>query len=97
MLLVAIFEDHPDRIAVRRERMIQHLDFLRLHADVIRTAGSLRAQVDGDPVGAMWILDVPDVATAEALIAADPFTIGGLRRGYRLLLYTKAFAEMPPA
>ncbi|MFT7724771.1 MAG: YciI family protein [Roseateles sp.] len=63
-----------------------HLEGVAAHADPLRAAGSLRESPEATPVGGLWIVRAPDRAAVEALIAADPFTTGGLRAGWDFVL-----------
>ncbi|QNM98031.1 YciI family protein [Chitinimonas koreensis] len=91
MLFVVTFDDRPDAAAVRQREMAAHLDYLRLHGDRIKVAGSLRESPECTPVGACWIVEAADADTVHALVQADPFHRHGLRAGYRVLHWSKAF------
>lgn len=41
----------------------------------------------------MWLVEAPDKETIEALFQSDPFWAQGLRQGYEILYWSKAFPE----
>lgn len=93
MRLVMRTHDNPARLALRQELMDAHLSYLADHHAEILVAGSLREDTDGDPIGALWVLEVESVTRAQALVEGDPFYLGGLRTGYELLHWSKAFSD----
>lgn len=92
MRLVAIFEDTPAMLAVRRDLAPQHLAFLREHADEILIGGGLREAPSQAYVGGMWVLAVASRERAVELIEADPY-FKAEPRPYRLLCWGKAIPE----
>ena len=95
MLFIARFEDYPAAIHVREQQTENHYAFLAAHSDRILIAGALREDPEGTPVGALWIIEAPDRAAAEALIDDDPFWINGLRRSRLLLHWSRAVPDHP--
>lgn len=93
MLFIALFEDNPARIAVRKEFMSAHLTYLEKNSKEIRIAGSLREAPDANPTGACWIIEASDKASAEKLCKEDPFWQEGLRRNVVVLHWSKAFED----
>jgi uncharacterized protein len=92
MRWVAIFQDKPAMLAVRKERSVQHLDYLRRHENEILIAGGLRDLPVSDFVGGLWVLEVNSRARAIELIEGDPYFIPEYR-SYRLFAWGKAFAD----
>ncbi len=86
-----VYEDHPERLLERQQHMPAHLAFLAQHPDKIVAAGALRDSQEGAPLGGIWLVNVPDQATVEALYQADPFWTAGLRRSVRVYHWAKAF------
>ncbi|MGA9597968.1 MAG: YciI family protein [Acidimicrobiia bacterium] len=95
MLFIARFEDDPEAARIRDEQTGNHYAFLAEHSEQILVAGALREKAGGPSVGALWIMDVPDRAAAEAIIDDDPFWINGLRRSRSLLLWSRAVPDHP--
>lgn len=95
MLFIARFEDDPEATHVREAQTANHLAFLAEHADRILVAGALREEPEGAPIGALWIIEAPDRAAAEATIEDDPFWINGLRRSRSLLHWSRAVPDHP--
>ena len=96
MLYAIIFADDPAKHAVRSAHMKSHLEFLARHRDVILAAGSLREDIGQNPIGGLWIVDVPNRAAAEAIYLADPFWTEGLRSSVEIRHWSKAFDEKRP-
>ena len=83
--------DNIDRINVRNLYMQSHLEYLAANAREILVAGSLREEIDSNPVGALWIIESESKKRAIELIESDPFYIHGLRSKYEILHWSKAF------
>ncbi|MBT9550145.1 MAG: hypothetical protein IV088_04790 [Hydrogenophaga sp.] len=92
MRWIALFDDAPAMLAVRREREPLHLAYLREHDSEILIGGGLR-EAPGEPfVGGLWVLEVDSRERAVALIEGDPYFVPEHRR-YRLLTWGKALAD----
>jgi uncharacterized protein YciI len=91
---VAIFDDAPGMAQVRQERSDLHFDYLKRHRDRILIGGGLREAPDGAFVGGLWVLETNTREEAVRLIEDDPYYRAGLRR-YRLLVWGKAFEDVP--
>ena len=90
---VAIFEDAPDTDEIRRAQTDAHLAYLDAHADEILIGGGLRPAPDEWYCGGLWVMEVATRARAVQLCENDPFFKAGLRKGYKLLVWGKAFAD----
>lgn len=93
MLFIVRFTDNPERLAVRKEFLPAHLEWLKKHGDTVRVAGSLRPETDAAPVGAVWVVEAKGKKEIEALLLSDPFWVNGLRLGVEILHWFKAFPE----
>lgn len=89
------FTDRSDRLDVRARHGEAHLRWLAEHADRIRLGGPLRARAEGDPVGAMWLVEAEDAEAVKAMIDTDPFWIHGLRERVEILHWRKAVPASP--
>ena len=92
-LYVVRFTDRPDALALRKQHLSAHLDWLDRHQELILVAGSLRPEPGQDAVGGLWAVEAPDRKAIEVLLQSDPFWVHGLRQGYEILHWSKAFPE----
>jgi hypothetical protein len=91
MLFAVIFEDRPDHIETRNAWLPAHLEWLAQHREQILVAGSLREDPQCSPAGGLWIVEMASRAEIVKLIESDPFWLHGLRSGYRVAHWSKAF------
>lgn len=73
MHFVAICLDKPNGLDLRLANRAAHLDYLRNHSKTIRTCGPLLDDDGETMIGSMLILDVPNRAAADAILAEDPY------------------------
>ena len=92
MLYVAIFEDLPEMVLIRKARSEQHIAYLKEHRNEILIGGWLREEPGGVFVGDMWIFEVESRERAVTLIENDPYFESAYRT-YRLLVRGKALPE----
>lgn len=92
MRWIAIFTDTPAMLAVRAQWGDAHLAYLDQCRDEIVLAGGCRHSPEGDYIGGLWILEVPDRARAVQLVEQDPYFVHGARQ-YALRTWGKAFAD----
>jgi len=95
MRFVAVFDDSPEMVEVRRHHEPAHLKFLDDHYAEIPMAGGLRHEHGGAYVGGMWVFEVGSRARAIELIEKDPYHIACPRR-YRLCAWGKALPHRQP-
>ncbi len=93
MLFAVIFEDHADKLEVRRALLPDHIAWLDQHRAQVLVGGSLCETVDANPVGGLWIAEASDRAEIEELLQSDPFYTGGLRKNWVIRHWTKAFPD----
>ena len=93
MRWIAIFDDTPEMLVVRREREHLHLSYLRDHADEILIAGGCRNEPETPFIGGLWILEVASRARAVTLIENDPYFVPSFRN-YKLRTWGKAFPDL---
>ena len=77
MLFTLICTDKPGGLATRQATRPAHLDYLRGHEAALQFAGPM-LDLEGNPCGSLFVIDVPDRAAAEALAANDPYAKAGL-------------------
>ena len=92
MRWVAIFEDTPQMLEVRRANESRHLEYLGKHTDEILIAGGLREAPSAAFVGGLWILEVASKERAVQLVEGDPY-FAPPHRKYKLLTWGKALAD----
>ena len=73
MLFVAICIDKPDSQKLRLSNRAAHLDYLRLNAQYIKTCGPFVAEDGGAMNGSLLIVEADSKASAEAVLARDPY------------------------
>lgn len=93
MLFAVRFTDKPDRLAVRKQYLQAHIDWLYEVKDMVLVGGSLRHQPQDSPVGGLWVVEATSKEDIERLIESDPFWIHGLRERYEILHWSKAHPE----
>lgn len=93
MLFIVRFTDKPESLPLRQEFLHSHLQWLERHQTTILVAGSLRPEPSAAPVGACWVVEAQSASEVEALFQTDPFWVRGLRAGYEILHWSKAFPE----
>ena len=71
--------------------MESHIAWLAERRQSILVAGSLREEPDSNPVGAVWVVEADSKADAEELFRTDPFWANGMREGFEILHWSKAF------
>ena len=93
MLFVVRFTDNQDRLPIRKQFLPAHLEWLEAHRKNVLVPGSLRPEPGATPIGACWIVEAEDKSEVERLLQSDPFWVQGLRQGYEILYWFKAFPE----
>lgn len=73
MHFVVICLDKPDALETRLANRAAHLDYLRKNEQSIRTCGPLLADDGETMIGSMLIIDAPNRATVDAILAEDPY------------------------
>ena len=93
MLFVIHFKDRPGSHEIRQQLLESHLSWLDARRNTIRVAGSLRISPHEAPVGALWVVEAESKTAAEALFQSDPFWTNGMREGFEILHWSKAFPD----
>jgi uncharacterized protein YciI len=70
--------DHPNGAAKRAENRDAHEAYLSEHGDKVMVRGPLLNDAGTEPVGSVWLLDLPDLETGRELLHGDPFYKSGL-------------------
>ena len=91
-LFIFIGHDGPDGSARRqlnRERHVAHLEALN-RAGRLVYGGPIRDEA-GRSIGALLILDAPDLEAARAIVDQDPYVTGGVFERIELNRFARAF------
>jgi len=91
-LFVFIGHDGPDgseRRKLNRERHVAHLEALD-RAVRLAYGGPIRDESDRS-IGALLILDAPDLEAARAIVDQDPYVTGGVFARIELNRFVRAF------
>ncbi len=86
LFMLACF-DKPNSLDLRMATREAHLAYVRENVAVVKLAGPMLDETDA-MAGSLFILDVADLAAAEAFNAADPYQMAGVfgrieARGFR--------------
>jgi uncharacterized protein YciI len=87
MRVALICTDKPGHLDVRKANREAHLAHIR-DTGVVEMAGPLLG-TGGEMEGSLIVLDVPDLAAAEAWAAADPYAKAGLFQSVLLKQWNK--------
>lgn len=94
-LFAFIGHDAPDSAPRRDEHRGAHLEHLRSldRNDKIAFAGPLRNDAGDVSIGAIIVIDAPDLATARDFFARDPYVQGGVYARTTVSPFKLAFPE----
>lgn len=87
MLVALIAKDKPGALPIRQENRPAHVAYLKSNA-VVQQAGPL-LDADGEMAGSLIILEVADMAEAEAWVAGDPYGKAGLFASVELIPWNR--------
>ena len=78
MLYIIYQEDRPGAEALRAAQREAHFAYLERHRDILVLGGALLADDGATRTGSVLIVNVPDLAAAEAFSRDEPFRKAGL-------------------
>jgi uncharacterized protein YciI len=87
MLVALIARDKPGALAVRQENRPAHIEYLK-SGTAVQQAGPLLDDA-GEMCGSLIVLDVADMAEAEAWAAGDPYGKAGLFASVDLIRWNR--------
>ena len=90
---VVLFEDDEAFAHQRAAFMSEHLAFLEEHTSHIEAAGPLSNSENASNAGGMWLVDADHADDVKHLIETDPFWSTGLRKNFRVLVWTRVFSN----
>ena len=88
MLVALTARDRPGALNVRLETRDAHVAYLKGAGDTVFQAGPL-LDAEGKMCGSLIILDVPDMAAAQAFAANDPYKLADLFESVTLDAWNK--------
>lgn len=88
MLFVIHCTDKKDRLHVRMDNRPAHIDYLKSFGEKLHAAGPTLSD-DGTMNGSVIILELEDLAAAEAFAANDPYKKAGLFSGVTISVWKK--------
>ena len=88
--------DKPGMADVRAAIRQTHLDYLAAHLEAV-VLGGVTFGADDEKDGSVWIVNQPDLAAAEAFVAAEPFVMAGVFQSVRLRRMNKGQWNPPAA
>lgn len=95
-LFAIVSVDKPGMAEARAAIRQTHLDYLAAHADAV-VLGGVTYGADDAKDGSVWIVNLPDLAAAEAFAAAEPFVKAGLFQSVRIRRMNKGQWNPPAA
>jgi uncharacterized protein len=93
MLFILRFTNKPDKASLVPQYYPAHVEWLKERQSVILVPGAIRTDPDAPPIGGLWIVKAESKAEVEELFKTDPFWVNGLRQGYEILYWSKAFPD----
>jgi uncharacterized protein YciI len=93
MLFILRFHNNPDRVHLVPQYYPAHVEWLKERESAILVPGAIRTDPDKPPVGGLWIVRAESKAEVEELFKTDPFWVNGLRQGYEIYYWGKAFPD----
>ena len=78
MLFVFHLLDRPGASELRKAVRPAHKEYLAQVADRICVAGPLLSDDQAEMIGSLLVIDFPNLAAAQAWLAAEPFTQAGV-------------------
>jgi hypothetical protein len=84
VLYIIFQEDRPDGAAVRAANREAHFAYLEKHREILVLGGALLAEDGTTRTGSVLIINVPDLAAAEAFSREEPFRKAGLFRAVKI-------------
>ena len=76
MLICLMAHDKPGALELRKANRAAHLDYIG-QTGCVSIGGPIK-DANGEMCGSMLVLDLPDMAAAEAWAANDPYNRAGL-------------------
>lgn len=87
MRIALIAKDKPGALEIRKANREAHVAYLK-STDAVEMAGPFLDE-NGDMCGSLIILDLPDMAAAEAWAAKDPYKLADLFQSVTLQPWNK--------
>lgn len=95
MLFAIVARDRADAGTLRADTRPQHLIWLQEKGAQVRLAGPLLDSAAESAQGSLLILDFPDLASAQAEMANDPYAKAGLFETVEIHAFRQVFPTSP--
>ena len=86
--------DKPDSLALRLATREAHFEYVNAHPGVVRLAGPFLNEA-GEMTGSLLLVEAPDMATARAFSAADPYVLAGLFKWVEIRPWRATVGTLP--
>ena len=86
--------DKPGALEVRLANREAHFAYLTGQTGVVRLAGPF-LDAEGKPAGSMLVVEVEDMAAAQAFADADPYALAGLFERVEIRAWRASVGEVP--
>jgi uncharacterized protein YciI len=93
MLFILRFTNNPEKVHLVGQYYPAHVEWLKERESMILVPGAIRTDPAAPPLGGLWIVRAESKDEVEALFRTDPFWVNGLRQGYEILYWSKAFPD----
>lgn len=87
MFIALIAKDKTGALQIRKDNRAAHLEYLKT-TGVVAQAGPLLSDA-GEMCGSLIVLDVEDMAAAQAWAASDPYANAGLFESVELIAWNR--------
>ena len=95
MFFAVVCWDRPGVGELREKTRPAHLEYLKRYAGTIHAGGPFE-NADGGIAGTLFIIDVPDEASARAFVDNEPFHKAGVFESSRLRRWRQMQPEVEP-
>lgn len=95
MLFAVMCDDKPGGLAIRMANRPDHVAYLKGSGPVVQAGPFLDAE--GQMVGSLVIIEVPDQAAADAWAAGDPYAKAGLFAAVQIRPWNRVIELPGPA
>ena len=93
MLYAFVLADRPDSAKLRERELSAHRAYLADVSDRMAFAGPLVAEDGLTAVGSLLVIDFPDLASAQAWLAGEPFTRAGVYASSRVTAFRNRWPQ----
>ncbi len=96
-LFILTCMDKPGALELRLTTRPDHLAHIARFGAAVKLAGPILSDLEGTPIGSHFILDMDDLATAEAFANEDPFAQVGVFESRTIYPFRMTIGTLGPA